>query len=186
MKIKKKKDSRECSCNHPSRSHINIWSNHDGETKLVYCMRCGRRCFQKGFTIHFDNIEINIGFVIVIVLCFFSGCMRQPVQPPIVRTTAAAVVSTCTFTTDKDNNVLLGPGCTSADIFVNAGASDFRLATNSPAIGRALCLPEVQTDIVGNPRPTPGRPPGMGCDIGAYQYVTPKPPTGLTIKGVTK
>jgi hypothetical protein len=66
---------------------------------------------------------------------------------------------------------------------------DFHLKAGSPAIGKALCLPEVKFDLDGVPRPN--RPPNTlftgdtGCDIGAYQYVIPviviNPPKNLRI-----
>ena len=68
---------------------------------------------------------------------------------------------------------------------------NFHLQPGSPAIGKALCLPEVPFDFDGVPRPN--RPPNTyfpgdtGCDIGAYQYVPPTPrppaPTNLRILG---
>lgn len=82
----------------------------------------------------------------------------------------------CTWTKDANDNVLLGPGCTAADIFVNAPAGDFHLIPGSPAVGAALCLPEVPTDKDGVPRPNRGPLPGnTGCDVGAYQLVVPNP-----------
>jgi hypothetical protein len=53
------------------------------------------------------------------------------------------------------------------------------LNVTSPAVGRALCLPEVKTDFDNVPRPNRGpntRFPGdTGCDIGAYEYNAPNP-----------
>lgn len=86
---------------------------------------------------------------------------------------------TCTWTIDSNKNVLVGAGCTAASIFTNAQIADFHLASTSPAIGRAVCLPEVPFDFDGVPRPN--RPPNFlfpgdtGCDIGAYQYKIPNP-----------
>lgn len=95
----------------------------------------------------------------------------------------------CTFTIDANNNVIVSSGCTAADIFVDAAHGDFRLKATSPAVGRALCLPEVPTDIDNVARPNRGpntRFPGdTGCEIGAYQYNAPNPapaaPTNLRI-----
>jgi hypothetical protein len=84
-----------------------------------------------------------------------------------------AVVSTCTFTKDARNNITLGASCTAADVFVNAGAANFHLVGNSPAINNATCVSFVPTDFDGKPRPTPG---AKACDIGAYQYGAAKPP----------
>lgn len=67
---------------------------------------------------------------------------------------------------------------------------NFHLAPGSPAIGHAVCLPEIPFDFDGVPRPN--RPPNTlfpgdtGCDIGAYQFVatnvvTMKPPTNLRV-----
>ncbi len=81
----------------------------------------------------------------------------------------------CTWIKDANNNVLLGPGCTAADIFVDAAHNDFRLrspASTNPAVGNALCLPAVPDDIMGNPRPGAGQT----CDIGAYEYQPPTAP----------
>jgi hypothetical protein len=93
---------------------------------------------------------------------------------------AATVSGTCTYTRDSSNNVIMGPGCTAADLFKDAAAGDFRLVLGAPAIGNAVCLLEVPTDFDGNPRPTPGE----GCDIGAFQFrgtnpTRPDPPTNL-------
>lgn len=94
-------------------------------------------------------------------------------QSAAPKAAAAGIVSTCTYTKDAQNNVTLGSGCTTADIFVNAGAGNFHLVGNSPAINNATCLPSVTTDYEGKPRPTPGL---KTCDIGAYQYGTTQPP----------
>jgi hypothetical protein len=99
-----------------------------------------------------------------------------------------SAAASCTVSTDVNGNFILSAGCTAADIFVDAGAGDFHLAANSPAIGRALCLPEVPTDFDGRPRPTPNRPPGQGCDIGAYQFPggnqPPPQPSNLRILSI--
>jgi len=82
----------------------------------------------------------------------------------------------CTATTDANGNVFVsGAGCTSA-LFVDAPNGDFHLQPGAPAIGKALCLPEVPTDLDGVPRPNRGPVPGnSGCDIGAFQFVAPNP-----------
>jgi hypothetical protein len=88
--------------------------------------------------------------------------------------------TSCTWTKDAKNNVILSSGCTAAIIFMNANAANFHLMPGSPAIGNAVCLPEVTTDFDGVPRPN--RAPNTyfqgdtGCDIGAYQFVVPNPP----------
>lgn len=50
------------------------------------------------------------------------------------------------------------------------------LTALSPAVGKALCLPEVPFDIVGRSRPSRPKdwlfPGDTGCDIGAYQYAS--------------
>lgn len=93
--------------------------------------------------------------------------------------TPTAKASACTFTIDANQNVLMGPGCTAADLFKNAAADDFHLVPNSPAIGRAECLAAVPTDFDGVPRPSQApRPGNTGCDIGAYQFVPAAPPPG--------
>ena len=50
-------------------------------------------------------------------------------------------------------------------VFVDPAAKDFRLKAGSPAIDAGMALPDVQTDLVGNPRPG-----GPGYDIGAYEF----------------
>lgn len=98
----------------------------------------------------------------------------------------------CTYTKDANNNVILGAGCTANDIFVNAAGGDFHLKATSPAVGNALCLPDVPTDLDGIQRPNRGpntRFPGdTGCEIGAYQFNAPNPaplaPTNLRIVSV--
>lgn len=90
----------------------------------------------------------------------------------------------CTWTKDANNNVILGAGCKASDIFLDAPTGNFHLTPGSPAIGNAVCLPEVTADFDGNPRPTPGRPPGAGCDIGAFQFpnvAAPAAPTNLRL-----
>jgi hypothetical protein len=113
---------------------------------------------------------------------------KRESQPEYKTSVAAASptapASACTYTKDANNNVILGAGCRVEDIFINAAAGDFHLVPGAPAIGNALCLPEVTTDFDGNPRPTPGRPPGQGCDIGAFQFpnvAAPAAPTNLRI-----
>jgi len=61
--------------------------------------------------------------------------------------------------TDASNNLTSDPR------FVNAGARDFSLRSDSPAIDRGVYLSEVPTDRVGAPRPT-----GAGFDVGAYEF----------------
>src|SRR5262245_20468201 len=103
----------------------------------------------------------------MVTLWLASSCHGNAGSAPIIK-----LNSTCTYTMDSNQNVILCSGCTAADLLVDAAARDFRLVPNSPAIGRAACIPQVSTDIVGNPRPTPG----AGCDMGAYQYVPSTPP----------
>jgi hypothetical protein len=55
---------------------------------------------------------------------------------------------------------------TSNPNFVNGGASDFRLQSNSPAINAGVNLVDVPTDKDGVLRPQ-----GGAYDIGAYEYV---------------
>ena len=57
--------------------------------------------------------------------------------------------------------------------FVNVAAYDFRLASNSPAIDRALTLPGFSYDRAGVARPV-----GAAWDIGAYEatVIAPPPP----------
>ena len=50
-------------------------------------------------------------------------------------------------------------------LFVNPEKNDFRLQAGSPAIDAGEHIPEVTTDIDGNPRPH-----GKGYDIGPYEY----------------
>lgn len=66
---------------------------------------------------------------------------------------------------------------------------DFHLKAGSPAIGMAICLPEVPFDADGVRRPN--RPPNTlfpgdtGCEIGAYQFVLPTvtiPILSITVK----
>jgi parallel beta-helix repeat protein len=63
---------------------------------------------------------------------------------------------------------LTGGGCTLAGnpLFVNAGAANFHLQVNSPAINAGVSTgPEVTTDFEGNPRPS-----GPAYDIGADEF----------------
>jgi hypothetical protein len=58
---------------------------------------------------------------------------------------------------------------------------DFHLRTGSPAIDKGVCIPGINTDIEGRPRPS-----GAGCDIGAYEYgtvviPTPVPPPPVVV-----
>jgi hypothetical protein len=129
--------------------------------------------------------------IICMIITLGFGCKSPPPKAtklPMFTLNAATASGNCTYTVDADNNIILGAGCTAADIFVDAANNDFHLVAGAPAIGNAVCLPEVPVDFDGNPRPTPGRPPGQGCDIGAFQFIgaslPPLPPTGLTITGV--
>ena len=123
-------------------------------------------------------------FLAVFGLCRPSAPTKTVALPPVSASIATAPASACTYTKDANNNVILGAGCRVEDIFINAAAGDFHLVPGAPAIGNALCLPEVTTDFDGKPRPTPGRPPGQGCDIGAFQFpnvAAPAAPTNLRI-----
>ena len=51
-------------------------------------------------------------------------------------------------------------------LFVDAERRDLHLRPGSPAIDSGVALPEVTTDLDGNPRPL-----GLGYDIGAYEFV---------------
>ncbi len=120
-------------------------------------------------------------------LSVFGICKASPLPPLAadVFVGPIGVSSTCTAVIDPNGNVLIGPGCTAADIFVDAPNGNFHLVPGSPVIGRGLCLPEVPVDFDGNPRPTPGQ----GCDIGAFQFTglnptRPRPPTNLRVTGV--
>jgi len=64
-----------------------------------------------------------------------------------------------------DNHSLLADALTS--IFVNSGANDYQLITNSQAIdiGTNLVNSVVSTDLNGDSRPS-----GLGYDIGAYEF----------------
>jgi hypothetical protein len=88
--------------------------------------------------------------------------------------------------TSGGSDIVCTPGGPNSDPFVNfagckdttgaSGPCDLHLRPDvytNAAIGRAECLPGiVDTDIEGNPRPSSdaNHPPGMGCDIGAYQF----------------
>ncbi len=57
-------------------------------------------------------------------------------------------------------------------LFVNAGAANFRLQANSPAINTAICQPEVAADFDGITRSL-----GDGCSIGAFEFDAPASPS---------
>src|SRR5215510_5844803 len=143
-----------------------------------------------------------------------KGIVREVInKKPLSATATAAAASTSTCTLTKVSNgtcptcidLILGPTCTAADLFKygnpNCGVSspvtdpacqltDFHLADNSMAIGVGADLssiPGLNRDIEGNPRPTPGRDPGKGWDIGAYQYTgnTPTPTLKAQFLGTT-
>jgi hypothetical protein len=69
-------------------------------------------------------------------------------------------------------------------LFINAGAGNFGLSANSPAIDRAASLAAVATDMIGVPRPQ-----GAAPDVGAYEYrsqqasAAPAPPRNVRIIG---
>jgi hypothetical protein len=52
-----------------------------------------------------------------------------------------------------------------AQLFVNPGAGNYHLLSNSPAVDTGVELTEVTHDLEGNPRPS-----GSAYDIGAYEY----------------
>jgi len=52
-----------------------------------------------------------------------------------------------------------------AQVFVDPAAKDFRLKAGSPAIDAGANLPDVPTDLAGNPRPA-----GSAFDVGAYEF----------------
>lgn len=54
---------------------------------------------------------------------------------------------------------------TPAQIFVDPAAKDFRLKAGSPALDAGTTLPDVPTDLAGNPRPG-----GAAFDVGAYEF----------------
>ncbi len=56
--------------------------------------------------------------------------------------------------------------------FVAPDQDDFQLQADSPAIDAGAAIAGLNRDIDGHPRPT-----GAGFDIGAYEYVTPVPPS---------
>ena len=80
--------------------------------------------------------------------------------------------------TIRDNMVNVNP------MFVNAGARDFSLQANSPAVDAGLAVPEVGFDLAGQ-----ARPQGRSHDLGAYEVIgsgsaepppPPPPPTTPT------
>lgn len=121
-------------------------------------------------------------------LFWFLHCATAaplPALSPDVFVGPTVAAATCTVMPDGTGNFTFSPGCTAADLFRDAPVGDFHLVEGSPAIGRAECLAQVPVDFDGNPRPTPGRPPGEGCDIGAFQYQGPvepiAPPSNLKL-----
>lgn len=71
--------------------------------------------------------------------------------------------------TGQDTHSLVA---TPTQLFVNPGASDYRLQAGSPGIDRGTTRLSPTTDLTGAPRPS-----GSGNDIGAYEYQQALPPT---------
>ena len=81
------------------------------------------------------------------------------------------------FTKDENGNVLIPAGTKPEDLFVNPAAGDFRLRAENPAVRTGAPVPEVTTDIYGNPR-DPLRP-----SIGAIEFQgTPNTSGGSAMK----
>lgn len=68
---------------------------------------------------------------------------------------------------------------TPVQLFVDANTSDYQLLASSPAIKTGVYLPNVTTDIVGDPRPV------GPSDIGCYQYVSARLAAGATASPTT-
>jgi len=81
------------------------------------------------------------------------------------------------FTRDAEGNIGVPANTKPEDLFVNPAAGDFRLKPENPAVRGGVPLPEVLTDINGNPR-DPAHP-----SIGAVEFTgTPNTSGGSASK----
>jgi hypothetical protein len=102
-------------------------------------------------------------------LCVASGgvvsMLALTSYMPQVRRMLSPTPKAISVNRDSSGNISLR-GVEATDLFVDPDHGDFRLKPGSPAIGAGAPVPEVTTDIAGNPRSaTPS--------IGAFEYTWP-------------
>jgi hypothetical protein len=122
----------------------------------------------------YNNTIYNVGLGIQVTATSTNAIIKNNI---IYKTTHLVTEDRGVGTTWSNNLIDIDPR------FVDRAAGNFRLESNSPAINQGATLPEVETDILGVPRPQEKR-----HDIGAYEFrdgsdrASPNRPAELAVK----
>jgi len=122
----------------------------------------------------YNNTIYNVGLGIQVTATSTNAIIKNNI---IYKTTHLVTDDRGVGTTWSNNLIDIDPR------FVDVAAGNFRLGSNSPAINQGATLTEVETDILGVPRPQ-----GNKHDIGAHEFregsdrISPNRPAELAVK----